>query len=161
VRYAWGVTPHTTPTDTLPAAYPLVTVGALALSPREQVLLVRTHKWRGLWGVPGGKLAYGETLAQALRREFREETGLTLTDLYWGPVQEAVKSPEFYREAHFVLLNFIARCTGDAVTLNEEAEAYVWVAPEAALSYELNTPTRSLVRFYLERRHALEALPCP
>lgn len=119
--------------NALPTAHPLVTVGALAVSPRERVLLVRTHKWRGLWGVPGGKVAYGETLAQALRREFREETGLELTDLYWGPVQEAVRSPEFYREAHFVLLNFVARCTDETVTLNEEAQAHAWVTPEAAL----------------------------
>ena len=77
--------------------YPLVTVGALVVGPSERVLIIQTHKWKGMWGVPGGKIEYGETVEQALRREFLEETGLTLTDIYQGPVQEAVESLEFYK----------------------------------------------------------------
>ena len=126
----------------------LATVGALIRRPDGQVLLIRTHKWRDTWGVPGGKLEYGETLKDALEREVLEETGLTLTRSYWGPVQEAVQSPEFYKDAHFVLLNFIALTENTEVTLNDEAQRYVWVTPETALSYDLNTPTRTLVEFY-------------
>lgn len=48
--------------------FPLVTVGALVTNPEGQVLIVRTTKWRGFWGVPGGKVERGETLEQALRR---------------------------------------------------------------------------------------------
>ena len=138
--------------------YPLATVGALVVGPSERVLIIQTHKWRGKWGVPGGKIEYGERITQALKREFLEETGLTLTDIYQGPVQEAVESAEFYKSAHFILLNFIAGTENEEVTLNEEAEAYTWVSPERALNYDLNTPTRKLIEFYLER--PLEALPC-
>ncbi|CAN5854275.1 NUDIX domain-containing protein [soil metagenome] len=130
---------------------PLATVGALVVSPAGRLLFVKTHKWKGSWGVPGGKVDYGETLQEALKREFLEETGLTLQDIRWGPVQEAVDSDEFYRPAHFILLNFIARSDSEEVTLNEEAEAYAWVEPEAADDYSLNTPTRRLLEFY--RRH--------
>lgn len=123
------------------------------------MLLIRTHKWRGLWGVPGGKLEYGETLKAALMREFLEETGLTLGTIYWGPVQEAVRSPEFYKDAHFILLNFVALTESTAVTLNDEAQAHVWATPEAALTMNLNTPTRALVQFYLAHQ-PLEGLTC-
>ena len=34
--------------------FPLATVGALVTNPEGKVLIVRTRKWRGSWGVPGG-----------------------------------------------------------------------------------------------------------
>ncbi len=139
---------------------PLATVGALVVGPSARVLIIQTHKWRGKWGVPGGKIEYGERVSGALKREFLEETGLTLTDIYWGPVQEAVESPEFHRSAHFILLNFVARTESEEVTLNEEAQAYTWVSPEKALRYDLNAPTRQLVTFYLEHQPLEKRLTC-
>jgi 8-oxo-dGTP pyrophosphatase MutT (NUDIX family) len=139
------------------AEYPLATVGALVVSCKARVLLIQTHKWRGSWGVPGGKIAHGEHMVEALRREFLEETGLTLFDIHWGPVQEAVNSPEFYKPAHFILLNFIARSQHETVTLNDEAERYAWVTPDEASAYALNTPTRKLLEFY--QQHGFSGQP--
>lgn len=116
--------------------------------PSGRVLVVRTHKWRGAWGVPGGKIEHGETMHEALVREFREETALDIHDIRVGPVQEAVLSEEFHRPAHFILLNFLARSDSEAVQLSEEAEAYAWVEPEAAAGLDLNSYTRRLLAFY-------------
>ncbi|WP_309573063.1 NUDIX domain-containing protein, partial [Deinococcus sp.] len=60
---------------------PVVCVGALVWGADGRVLLVRTTKWRGLWGVPGGKVEWGETLLEAVKREFQEEVGLELHDV--------------------------------------------------------------------------------
>lgn len=145
-----------------PALRALATVGALAVDPRGRGLFVRTAKWRGRWGVPGGKVEGGETLLAALRREFVEETGLTLEDVRWAPTQEAVRSPEFAKEAHFVLLNFVARTPGGEVRLNDEADAHLWLPPAGALArLELNGPTRALVHHYLAHGHAGPALVDP
>lgn len=150
--------PHpSTPPPPAPP-YPRVTVGALVVGPSGRVLIIRTHKWRDLWGVPGGKIEYGETIKEALCREYEEETGLHLHDIRMGPVQEAVNSPEFHKPAHFILLNFIVHTHDETVQLNDEAQAYAWLEPERALTYPLNTPTRSLIEFYLEHRHTTEAL---
>lgn len=137
---------------------PLATVGALVVSPRERLLLIRTHKWRDRWGVPGGKVEYGEPLRQALQREFREETGLELFDVRWAPVQEAVESPEFHRPAHFILLNFVARSRHERVRLNHEAQRHAWLTLDAARELPLNTPTRRLLAFYAVRGFSGEAL---
>lgn len=129
--------------------YPLVTVGALIVGPSGRVLLVRTHKWGDRWGVPGGKVDLGETLLAAVHREVREETGLELDEVVWGPVQEAVDHPEFHRPAHFVLLNFVARARGEEVALNDEAQAHAWCTPEEAARLDLNAPTRALLEHYV------------
>lgn len=143
-----------------PVTFPLATVGALVRRADERVLLIQTHKWRDTWGVPGGKIEYGETLKSAVQREVLEETGLALERVYWGPVQEAVRSAEFYREAHFILLNFIALTAATEVILNGEAQAHLWITPEDALAMNLNTPTRTLVQFYLGHLPLDEQLLC-
>ncbi len=130
--------------------YPIPTVGALVQGPDGRVLVVRTNKWRGLWGVPGGKVERGERLVDALRREFREEVGLVLVDVEWALFQEAVFPPDFYKPAHFLLFNYFARSENDGVTPNEEIVEWAWVTPREALTYPLNTYTTPLVERYLE-----------
>jgi ADP-ribose pyrophosphatase YjhB (NUDIX family) len=140
------------------ARYPLVTVGVLIVGPSERLLLIRTHKWQDRWGVPGGKVDYGETLVAAARREVREETGLELGRIVWAPTHEAVNHPQFHRPAHFVLLNFVARSLSETVVLNDEAQAFAWLTPEEALATELNTPTRALVEHYCNHGFATPEL---
>ncbi|MDY6873746.1 MAG: NUDIX domain-containing protein [Chloroflexota bacterium] len=42
-----------------------------------KLLVVRTHS-TGLWGFPGGGIEPGEPLTEALAREVREKTGITV-----------------------------------------------------------------------------------
>src|SRR5258708_6332538 len=37
---------------------PIVTVGGLIFDDAGLVLMVRTHKWSDLWGIPGGKIKW-------------------------------------------------------------------------------------------------------
>ena len=56
-----------------------VTAGAVISDERGRVLLLRHVLRRGNgWGVPGGFIAAGEQPEDAVRREVREETGLTV-----------------------------------------------------------------------------------
>lgn len=144
----------TTADDAAPASRPLTTVGALVLDAHGHGLFVRTRKWRGTWGVPGGKVDLGESLHAALLREFREETGLALSDVRWAPTLEAIDHPQFHRPGHFVLLNFSARADGP-VHLNDEADTFAWLPLRRALrELDLNRPTRELVLHVLEHGHA-------
>src|ERR1700722_718924 len=125
---------------------PVVTVGALIYNEADEVLMVRTHKWSNLWGIPGGKTKWGETSEAALRREIKEETGLDIADIKFVLVQDCIHSREFYRDAHFVLLNYTARCAGEPkVVLNDEAREFKWVTFQQALAMKINEPTRILL----------------
>ena len=130
--------------------YPIPTVGALA-EKEGLVLLVGTAKGGGLGGVPGGEGARGEALEEALRREFREEVGLALSQVRFALVQEAIFSPEFYKPTHMLLFNYFARAEGE-VRPNEEILEWAWVEPEKGLAYPLNAFTRALLVRYLEGR---------
>ncbi len=74
--------------------------------------MVRTQKWSGLWGIPGGKIKFGETSIDALKREIKEETNLGVADIEFVLVQDCIHSKEFYRDSHFVLLNYTCRVHG-------------------------------------------------
>ena len=115
--------------------------------------MIRTHKWSNKWGIPGGKIKWGEPSVEALRREIKEETNLDVTGVRFVLAQDCIQSKEFYREAHFILLNYTCRSVGvPRVTLNEEAREFRWVTPARALRLPLNKPTRTLLAAVREKR---------
>lgn len=90
---------------------PEVCVGAIAVD-EDDLLLIRRGRGvaAGFWSVPGGRVEEGETLAEAVVRELREETGIE------GVCGELVGVEEVLAEGfHFVILDY-------AVSVLERAE---------------------------------------
>lgn len=134
--------------------YPLPTVGALIFDDAGRVLMIRTHKWSRLWGIPGGKIEWGEASEAALHREIAEETGLRVEEVRFVMVQDAIHPPEFHRDAHFILLNYTCHARGQqSVQLNEEAEEFRWMSLTEAEQLALNTPTRVLLEHWKSNNH--------
>ena len=133
--------------DRMKEKFPLSTVGALIFNSKNEVLLIRTHKWSDKWGIPGGKIKWGETSENALRREILEETGLKISDIKFMLVQDCIHSKEFYRDAHFVLLNYTCRCAGKnpRVKLNDEGRDFRWLKLNDTKKLKLNKPTKILI----------------
>lgn len=131
---------------------PIATVGALIHDGAGKVLMIRTHKWSGKWGIPGGKIKRGEPSLAALHREVLEETALVIDDVRFVIVQDCIDSAEFMRPEHFILLNYLARARGTEVRLNDEAEEYLWLSPADALALDLNQPTRTLLVEAMEKK---------
>ncbi len=131
---------------------PTITVGGLVFNPCGELLLVRTHKWTEHYGTPGGKVEFGESAAEAFRREMREETSLDVHSIEFATTDEGILSEEFREPKHFLFLNFFARTDSNDVRLNYEAQDWRWIRPQEALKINLNTPTRKLIEFYLSNR---------
>lgn len=131
--------------------YPEVTAGALIFNPEGKILLIKSHKWKGKYTIPGGHIELGETIEEALRREIKEETGLDIYDIKFVCVQEFIFDNAFWKKKHFIFLDHACKTDSTDVTLNEEAEDYKWFDIDEALSSkEVDEYTKNLIREYKE-----------
>ncbi len=137
-----------------PAAqqYPEPTVGALIFDAQGRLLLLKSHKWRGKYVVPGGHVELGERFEDALRREVKEETGLDIDRIEFLCFQQFVYDDAFWRPRHFIFFDFVCHTGSTLAVLNDEAEEFAWVSPEHALALPLDPYTKVAIREYLTRR---------
>ena len=131
--------------------FPEPTVGALIFNPEGKLFLMRSHKWRDKYVVPGGHIELGERMEDALKREVKEETGLDVTDVEFLCFQEFVYDETFWKRRHFIFFDYVCRTDSTDVTLNEEAEEYVWVSLGEALEMPIEPYTDVAIREYLRR----------
>ncbi len=132
-------------------SYPEPTVGGLLFNPEGELLLVRSHKWRDKYVVPGGHVELGETLLAALRRELKEETGLDIYDIEFIGIQEFIFDDAFWKKRHFIFFDYACKTDSTNVKLNFESEEYVWVSLEDALNLPIEPYTRRSIQEYRKK----------
>ncbi len=117
-----------------PGAYPdrpCLAVSAVIVR-GGQFLVVRRARppAEGLFTLPGGKVKAGETMTQAIRREVREETALTIEPRALAGYREVITRDGANRvERHFVILAFAARWLAGEPRPNEEISEFRWIRP--------------------------------
>lgn len=97
-----------------------------------KVLVVRRARKPALnlYTLPGGAVEAGETLVEAVIREVREETQLTIEPLALAGTREAIMRDAQGRvERHFVILSFAARWLSGEPVLSEELDDARWLDP--------------------------------
>jgi 8-oxo-dGTP diphosphatase len=91
-----------------------VVAGAVILNEQGQILLCKhTYHRHNPWGMPGGDIKFGESPDQAVRRELREETGLSVQATRLLLVESS-------KEIHKVGLTY--HCTGLSGTFKPNEE---------------------------------------
>jgi len=132
--------------------YPEPTVGALIFNGKSKVFLMRSHKWRGNWVLPGGHIELGERMVDALRREVKEETNLDIRDVEFICFQEFICDDRFWKPRHFIFFDYACTTDSAEVKLNTEAEEYAWVTLEEALKMPVEHYTMVAIREYMKTR---------
>jgi 8-oxo-dGTP diphosphatase len=102
-------------------------VGAVIKDDQGRLLLIkRGHEpGAGLWSLPGGRIEPGETDAEALVREMREETGL---EVQAGPLLGSVRRPAPGGRV-LDIRDYAATITGGTLRPGDDAADARWVAP--------------------------------
>ncbi|BFH72635.1 NUDIX hydrolase [Sulfurisphaera javensis] len=99
--------------------YPLVAVGGVILNQNKEILLVKRKNPpnKGSWAIPGGKVKFGETLEEAVKREIKEETNLEVE------VKDLLAVIQIIKEGfHYVILDFICEVKNGILKPGSDAE---------------------------------------
>jgi len=114
-----------------------VAVGAVALRDDGALLLVRRGKAPALgrWSLPGGRVDWGETLSDALRREVAEETGLEVVP---GELAGLVERIHLNEGFHYVILDYHVTITGGTLRPGSDVTDARWVLPSEVALLEVS-----------------------
>ncbi|MEK6749336.1 MAG: NUDIX hydrolase [Pseudomonadota bacterium] len=122
---------------------PRVAVAAVVVRDSHVLLIQRRHAPNaGLWTFPGGKVGWGESLAQAVAREVLEETQIHIEVVQPLYVFDLI---ETHNGFHYVIIDYIARWRAGEPRAADDASAVRWFDRAAWLSAEVEPRTRRLL----------------
>ncbi len=137
---------------------PVVGVGGVVIS-RNRVLLIRRGNppLQGEWSIPGGMLEVGETLAEGVRRELAEETGIEvrvgeLIEVFERISRDGAGKPEY----HYVILDYFCEALGGEARPGSDVTDVAWVAEQDLEKYSLTATATQVIHkaFQIARNHA-------
>ena len=131
--------------------YPEPTCGALIFNSEGKIFLMKSHKFRDKYVIPGGHIELGEKIEDALKREIKEETGLDIYDITFVKFHEFIFDEVFWKKKHFIFFDYACKTNSTKIKLNSEGQEYVWVTFEEALKLPIEPYTRNTILTYKEK----------
>ncbi|WP_280396896.1 NUDIX hydrolase [Nocardia carnea] len=129
-----------------------VAVSALVQDDQGRILLIRRSD-NGKYSVPGGGLEAGETVAQAVVREVREETGIDvdvteLVGVFSNPEHVIAYDDGEVRQEFSIC--FRARPVGGSLRTSDESTEVEWVMPAELPDRDIHPSIRLRIQKGLE-----------
>jgi 8-oxo-dGTP diphosphatase len=116
---------------------PYLAVSAAIFRKRKVLVVRRARKPAlNLYTLPGGAVEAGETLVDAVIREVREETSLSIEPIALAGHREVIaRDNQGKVERHFVILCFAARWLAGEPVLSDELDDSRWLDPPELGNY--------------------------
>ncbi|GAA4215442.1 NUDIX hydrolase [Actinocatenispora rupis] len=135
-----------------PAANSLVPAASAVVAGEDGRILLQRRVDNDLWALPGGGMELGESIAQTVMREVREETGLQVTPryvigVYTDPGHVFAYSDGEVRQEFSVCV--AARPVGGSLQVSSESHEVGWFSPEQIGSLAMHPRIRARIDDYL------------
>jgi 8-oxo-dGTP diphosphatase len=128
----------------------------------DEVLLIKRGKppFAGEWSIPGGKIEYGETAAEAALRELAEETGVSASIAGLIDVIDSIGSQQSNADSdwHYLLVDFAGVWVSGEPIAGDDAIEAGFFPLEEALRRTRWDKTRDVIS---RSRAMIDALPAP
>jgi colanic acid biosynthesis protein WcaH len=103
---------------------PIATVGLLVVHKERLLLMLRNNEpAKNEWFTPGGRILYGETLEDAVKRVLKEKTGLTPLKIRRKGIMSHI-----WPNSHHIAIFYRVDVSEDEVKINEEHRAFKWIS---------------------------------
>ena len=101
----------------------------------------------GQWSLPGGAVDVGETLAECVTREMREETGLevevgAVIEVFDRIMHDAGGRVQY----HYVLVDYVCRPVGGTLAAASDVADVAWVNPGDLTRFHLTDKAIEVIR---------------
>lgn len=140
---------------------PIVAVGGVVIH-GGQVLLIRRGQppMKGRWSIPGGIVELGEALADAVARELKEETGISVRVLELIEIYEKVARDEAgAAQYHFVILDYRCEFVEGTVHAGGDVTAVAWVGESELAKMGLTSAALRVIQKALSAVRGRAAYP--
>ncbi len=127
---------------------PLIGVGVVVFNQDGHVLLVKRGRppRAGQWSIPGGLIDVGELLADAARREVREECAIEIELGGQIAIFEPIERDAEQRvEYHYVIIDYWAKYVSGEAVAQDDAADLAWVATNALAPLNLRRDTEAVI----------------
>jgi 8-oxo-dGTP diphosphatase len=124
----------------------------------DEILLIQRGKppHQGEWSIPGGKIEFGETSAEAALRELKEETGIEAEIIGLIDVIDSIGARQAAGDWHYLLVDYAARWVAGEPAAADDVSDAAFFPLDQAIAKTRWDKTRDVIARAVEMARAVK-----